>query len=669
MLLAIAITGDAMSQEDSSNVKELGTVVITGQYQPQSVKRSVYQVKVITKERIQQQGASKLQDVLANELNLRFSQDLATGGSNINMMGLSGQNVKVLVDGVPMIGRQGTSNEININQVEVNSIERIEIIEGPMSVIYGADALGGVINIITKKPRSSGLSIHARLHEETIGKEYGMQQGIHNQYVGGSFTYKNWQVGGGIGRNLFNGWSGDTTGRELRWHKKDQITGNGFVGYRRGAFDIHYRFDGLDEIITNPSNASGNQPALDQEYLSQRLMQRVQAGYRFSEKLSAHAVAAHTHFTRQVYSTLYYPDGDVRKAPDPSLHSLTTFNGFTFRGTAVYKLKDDLSFQPGIEISAENGAGERLKTGVQQINDYAFFVTADFTPVKQINLRPGLRFIHNSVYQAPPVVASLNTRFSLTNDIDLRVAYARGFRAPSLRELYYDFNDASHSIVGNPDLKAERSHSFTGAVSWKALQKGALLLTATLNGFYNDIEDKIGYGYTDATMQTLTYINVDRYKSHGTAFEGKLTYRNLSATAGVAYVGFYNEFKAADKSLPSFTRSTEVNSTISWSLKRVGVDLNFFYKFTGKLPYYERVIVNAQTIIRLAETEGYHLADFTVTKKLFNYFLLQAGVRNLFDVVNINNSATSDGAHTNTGARPIAYGRSFFAGLVFEWSK
>ena len=50
-----------------------------------------------------------------------------------------------------MAGRQGTSNEIDINQIDINSIERIEIVEGPMSVVYGADALAGVINIITKK--------------------------------------------------------------------------------------------------------------------------------------------------------------------------------------------------------------------------------------------------------------------------------------------------------------------------------------------------------------------------------------------------------------------------------------------------------------------------------------------------------------------------------------
>jgi len=159
-VIVLLMTIRASAQNDSvNNVKQLAEVVVTGQYKPQSVKQSVYQVRTITKEQIQKQAASKLQDVLNNQLNIRFSQDLSTGGSDISMLGLSGQNVKILLDGVPMTGRQGTSNEININSIEINSVERIEIIEGPMSVIYGADALAGVINIITKKAKAEQLSV------------------------------------------------------------------------------------------------------------------------------------------------------------------------------------------------------------------------------------------------------------------------------------------------------------------------------------------------------------------------------------------------------------------------------------------------------------------------------------------------------------------------------
>ena len=668
-VFAIAQPVTQPTKEDSNRTKVLEEVVVTGQYKPQSVKNSVYQVKVISKERIQQQAATKLQDVLNSELNIRFGQDLATGGSNISMLGLSGQNVKILLDGVPMVGRQGTSNEININQIDVNSIERIEIIEGPLSVVYGADALAGVINIITKKPSSQKLSVTARLHEESIGKEYGFDQGIHNQYTSISWNYKNWLIGGGIGRNLFNGWQGDTTGRELTWHKKDQIVANALLGYRTNRWSVYYRLDGLDEIITNPSNISGSQPATDQDYITDRLMQQLQGNFTFNGKLSANAVASYTHFTRQVYSTLYYPNGDIRVSTAPGTHSLNTFDGSTVRATVVYKPSSIISFQPGVDVNSENGEGERVKDGEQRITDYAFFITSEITPVKWMNLRPGFRFIKNSVYEAPPVVPSINTKFSLAKKLDLRLAYARGFRAPSIRELYFDFRDASHDILGNDQLEAETSNSYTGSLAWRAYQRDGLTISTTITGFYNDVDNMITYAQSANDPRVTTYTNIDHYKTRGTTLSGELKYKNFNASIGVSYIAYYNQYAEADKSLPEFTNSAEVNSIITYSFKKAGLDLNLFYKFTGKRPYYLLTSVSGQSEVIQAETEGYNWMDFTMNKKLFRYFILNAGIRNLMNITTVNNSAIISGAHSSAGAIPIGYGRSFFAGLVFNWEK
>lgn len=670
-LLLFIVTTPAFAQEDSLKVKELSEVIVsTGQYKPQSVKNSIYQVRVISGEQIRKQSAAKLQDVLNSQLNIRFSQDLATGGSDITMMGLSGQNVKILIDGVPMTGRQGTSNEININQVEVNSIERIEIVEGPMSVIYGADALAGVINIITKKHSREKFAVNARMQEETVGKEYGINEGIHNQYLGASGRYKNWYASGGIGRNLFQGWKDTATGRELTWHKKDQIVGNAVVGYRNERLNVYYRLDGLDEVITNPANfPAGNQPAIDQDYITDRLMQQLQASYKFSNKLSVNALASYTHFTRQVYSTLYYPDGDVRVATAPGLQSISTFDGFTFRTTAVYTPSSFISFQPGVDINTESGDGERIKTGVQRINDYAFFLTSEIRPKAWINIRPGIRVIENSVYDAPPVIPSINTKFLLAGDLDLRLAYARGFRAPSIRELYYDFFDASHSIAGNPNLEAEHSNSFTGSLTWNAVRTKTIRFNTTLNGFYNDVSNMIGYAVDAANPTVTTYVNIANYKTRGGTLTGQLIAGNLDASLGFGYTGRYNEYSEMDKDLPSFKWSPEVTSIVSYGFPKIGFSANLYYKFTGKLPYYQQVTENGQIQIRLAETDGYHWADLTLNKKLFSLLTVNAGIRNLFDVTAIANSAVSGGVHSSMGARPIGTGRSYFLGLAFNWIK
>lgn len=673
VLMGFTATAHAQEGSDTAKTRELGEVVITGQYKPQSVKNSVYQVRVINKERIQKQGAVKLQDVLNNEMNIRFSQDIATGGSDISMLGLSGKNVKILVDGLPLIGRQGTNNEININQIDVNTIERIEIVEGPMSVVYGADALAGVINIITKKASNAKISVTARAQEETIGKEYGVKQGIHNQYGGVTFRHKRWELGGGIGYNYFGGYVGDSTGREMTWHWKDQITANGFIGYNTGKFNIRYRIDGLDEIITNPGNFTQYQQdaddslAFDQEYLTQRLMHQLQASYFANGNLSFQVQSSYSDYSRQVFSTIVSKQtGKVSMSPATNSQCLIEFKGFTFRGTAQYKLSSLVSLQPGVDINLESGEGERLEAGNNKVNDYAFFITSEITPSSRVNIRPGLRVIKNSVYDAPPVIPSINTKFALTDHLDLRLAYARGFRSPALRELYFNFFDANHQIIGNPDLKAETSHSFTGSVTWKKVTAKQAAVSATANGFYNDVKDMIDYALSVNDPNVFILTNVSNSKTAGGSVAGTYAYKNWNLSLGGSYTGFYNIYSEDDKSLPTMQWSPEITSTISYNFKKIGLDANFFYKYTGKRPTY---ITDGQDVV-LTKLESYSWGDLTVNKKLFKLFTLSAGIRNVFDVERVNSArAGSGGTHTSGIARNIAYGRSYFAGLVFNWEK
>lgn len=665
-LLVVFVTTTVRGQSDSASLSTLNEVVITGQYTPQSVKQSVYQVRVISRDQIRKQAASNLQNVLSTQLNIRFSQDVSTGGADITMLGLSGQNVKILIDGVPITGRQGTSNEINVNQIDVNSIERIEIIEGPVSIIYGADALAGVINIITQKNKSRRLALSARIQEETIGREYGLNKGIHNQYLSASAAYKRWYLNGAIGHNLFNGWKDTATGRELVWHKKDQIQGNAVLGYHTDKLNIYYRLDGLDEIITNPANVVGSEPAIDQEYITDRLMQQVQANYICNKHLSFNAQASYSTFSRQVYSTLFYPNGDVRAATAPGLQSIDHFDGFIVRTTAVFKPSTLIAIQPGVDINMEKGDGERIKDGTRQISNYAFFLTADMRPHRLFQLRPGLRFEKNSVYKAPPVTPSLNAKLALSPSTDVRLAYARGFRAPSLRELFFDFFDASHQIEGNPDLEAERSHSFTGSLNWKKQLATKATLGIAVNGFYNNVDNRISYALKAGSNSITSYINIDKYKTRGGTLTGNLTYKNLSASLGFGYTGLYNQYAENNKSLPELQWSPEVNTLIFYAFSQIGLDLNLLYKYTGKLPSYQEVSDNNQTDYRLVKISAYHWADFTINQRICSFLKLSAGVRNLFDVTSINNNAGGNGAHSTNGARPIGYGRSFLLGLFFD---
>ncbi len=235
---------------------ELNEVVVTAQFGPQSLRNSVYNIRTINAEKIRLRGATNVQQLLNTEFGFRFSNDLTLGTTDVELMGMSGRNIKILLDGVPMVDRSDSRE--SLNQIDVNTIERIEIVEGPVSVVYGTDALAGVINIITKNAGKSLLNIAARVQDETAGNEYNALKGSgnHIQNVSASWQHKGWSALAGFTHTEFGGWnlapktaSPEIVAAENRWKPKEQYMGNTKIGYRNNNFNIWYRFDGLEETI------------------------------------------------------------------------------------------------------------------------------------------------------------------------------------------------------------------------------------------------------------------------------------------------------------------------------------------------------------------------------------------------------------------------------------
>ena len=133
------------------------------------------------------------------------------------------------------------------------------------------------------------------------------------------------------------------------------------------------------------------------------------------------------------------------------------------------------------------------------------------------------------------------------------------------------------------------------------------------------------------------------------------------------YTGFYNVYVEEDKELPQLQWSAEANTNIGYNFSKIGLDANLFYKFTGKKPGY--VFDNTTQEYIQSEMKGYHMADFTMNKKLFKHFSLNAGAKNIFNVKSIKNSVIGNSVHASNGISNIAYGRSYFAGLSFNWNK
>jgi outer membrane receptor for ferrienterochelin and colicins len=660
------------------NVSQLSDVVVTGQYKPQSIQNSVFKVRSITAERIAGKGAGTLLEVLNTELGIRFSNDLTTGETDIELMGMSGQNVKVLIDGVPLIDRGSIKQ--SLSQIDINTIERVEIVEGPMSVIYGTDALAGVVNLITKKAGKSEktkMSATVRIQEETVGGEYDpfTDKGKHYESIGLSFLHrKGWHASAGLTRNDFGGWKGSYTGRAGEWKPKDQWISNGTLGFRGEKINAWYRLDYLNETIFGYGDVNAaNNTATDKNFVTDRFTHQAQSEWELSEKWSMNTSVSWQNYERRTQTTtIDLTTGDRRLTTGEGEQDVSKFRTLFLRNTMLWTISPTVSLQPGVEYRNDQASGQRIE-GEPAISDYSVFASSEIRLFGWLDVRPGLRFSKNSTYDAPPVIPSLNTKISLNQDLDLRLSYARGFRAPALRELYFWFFDASHSIKGNQDLEAEHSDSYTGSFTWRMIHDKTLRITSSVSGFYNRFDKLITTAESADEEGVFTYVNIDQFKTTGGTFENVLSTENLKVTIGLSYIGRYNEYSDQSEyeaeNLPSFVWSTEINSGVVWRFPKLGTELNFYYKYTGTRPTYELAETdNGELAVYEAKTGDFHWSDLTVTKKIKSMYSVTGGIKNIFDVTRLDNTSLSTGAHSSGGPVPLSYGRSFFIGLAIHLS-
>jgi len=120
--------------------------VHTAEYKPTHVKKALHSIEVLKTESLNRRGVTNLEEALSIIPSVRYDYDPILG-TQLRLRGISAANVAILVDGVPVIGR--LDGAINISQIPLINVKQIEIIEGPLSTIYGNNAAGGVINIIT----------------------------------------------------------------------------------------------------------------------------------------------------------------------------------------------------------------------------------------------------------------------------------------------------------------------------------------------------------------------------------------------------------------------------------------------------------------------------------------------------------------------------------------
>ncbi|MES2560922.1 MAG: TonB-dependent receptor [Bacteroidota bacterium] len=653
--------GQSKTYTFTPNNVNLKDVVVTGQFEANTTQKAVQQIRVIDRRRIEQQGAVNLRDVLTNELNIRLSQDGALGGQ-MSMMGLGGQNVKILIDGVPMIGRM--DGNIDISQINLNNIERIEIIEGPMSVIYGTDALGGVINLITKKPTSKQYNLSVNSYYETVG--------TYNIDANAGFKYKDWAFTASGGRNYFDGFStitGDSI-RTQQWKPREQYFGDAQLSYKFKKQSHRIYSQGFTEKTTsrnNPIITPYTISAFDDYFITNRWNFSLYSDFYFNNKASFNFINSYSTYNRKKNSYIKnLVTGNQQLTPNVEDHDTTTFRLALLRGTYTTHSNTLFNSQMGYDINLENGTGKRLENNEQSIGDYAGFYIAEITLLDKLTLNQGIRFIYNTRYGAP-VIPSFNIKYDLRKNLIIRGSYAQGFRAPSLKELYLFFIDLNHYIIGNPNLKAETSHNFLASISHtKDFQQ--VSFKTDISGFYNTVSNLIYLALrpNELVPNLYTYRNIGHFETKGVNISGTVKYKNIAATVGYSYTGRLNEQDSV-KSLPLFSYSNEARANVTYTFTKTKTDVSIFVKYNGALPGYS---VESDSTVSQTKVQAYTMIDASLTQPLCKGRIsITVGAKNLANITNITSNTVSSAHSSSSGNMSVAMGRFLFTSIKINIGK
>ena len=641
--------------QEKTLYRNLEEVVVTGQLTEKLSEDAVHKIRIISGDKLRSGLFLDLGQVLEKELNLSLSQDNILG-SSISLQGISGQNVKILIDEIPVIGR--LNGNIDLSQISLNNIERIEIVEGPLSTLYGTDALAGTINIITNKNPDLKKSLNT--YYETIGR-YNFDFLLSNNLKGKTINYE-------FARNYFNGWSEGQkfkilpteeladNNRFKKWKPKEQFINKIQYNLSRKNLKVYNSIHSFCEKITNLGipREPYFENAFDEYYYTYRT--DVSSNINFQQnKKKIQVLLAYNSYLR--VKETFYKDLTTLSTilvQDPSSQDTSSFN-LILAKVMLSNDYNNLKYQIGIENQSEIATGDRILDSRQLQSDYAFYSIVEYSLNDIITLRPSTRFIYNTRYKAPFIPA-----FNMLLDFSqykLRLGIAKGYRAPSLKELYLEFVDINHNIVGNESLLAEESFNYYINNSYSFVNTN-LSFKTNVNLFYNNISNKIDLTNSLTNDNQYSYFNIDEYKTKGISTNFLFLIDNAELDIGVSYIGRYNRLSNADF-IPEF------NFSIDYSLSAIvnfgsKTKVNMYYKNVGRLPNFlmdEDVIVESYT-------EAYSLLDFSINRIISESLILLIGGKNILDIKDIKRTNDIGSIHSSSNnSIPVGYGRTYFLAL------
>ena len=475
----MAQTQNAAGADSISWNFDLDAVVVTGTRTPKFLKDTPIQTRVITSRDIARTDATNVKDLLQQELpGVEFSYAM-NQQTHLNFSGFGGQGVLFLVDGERLAGE--TMDDVDFSRLTMDNVERIEIVKGAASALYGSSANGGVINIITKRHSEPWtLNVNARYAKHN-DQRYGMSFGLNGKHWNNMLTANynsvdNYDVHSADNpvTRVISTIYGDKTVNvkdQLQWRPVKNFTMTGRAGY-----------------FFRETVRSVEQPERYRDFTGGLRMNwditpddALQINYAFDE----YDKSDYQRITRL----------DIRDYSNVQ-NTVRMLYSHTFRSGGVLTV--------GSDFMHDYLYNTNLKDDSREQNTFDAFAQYDWLISDKWEMVGALRYDYFSDGNLSRLTPKLNVCYKPLLNLALRAGYGMGFRAPSLKEKYYNFDMAGIWIVeGNPDLKAEMSHNYTVSAEYT---KGHY--NFTLSAYHNRVKNKLSTSapYFKSKADKLPYL-------------------------------------------------------------------------------------------------------------------------------------------------------------------
>lgn len=610
-VLTAASAAEAQIHQSSSamtdKTHELNPIVVTGTGHHQRLKSTATPVHVLSAQQIKEQGVTTFEDAITRMLP-QVSMAPNGMGSQIRLNGLGNKYILVLVNGHKLSG--DISNNVDLNRINMARVRRIEVLDGAASSLYGSDAIGGVINIITDQPTDQLVSVTSNTRVSGKGKlTEQVNMDIFTHGFGSYTTYTRDQAESynTSGLEYVSGSEGETqsTISPLYTGYKSDLLSQRFTYSPNRKMAFNAGIEGFYKITDRPETNADISGGLDYEMRYKGLRWNLGGIYKFDKKNSLQI-----DFTTDRYrygkeydvETKSYAVGDyVQSKKQKTLEAeAKAILGLVNGGTTVAGLdwKKDYMVATSGNIDSD-------------VYSIAGYVQHEQRIVKGFKATAGLRYTYHETAgsRLTPKVALM---YSPDSHLNLRATYSAGFRAPGLDELYYRYFSVNRGKAqvsfGNSSLSPEKSNY----VSLNA-EYNSDFFSVGVMGFLNYIDAMIIKDYVDLDEESRSmlmsefpemtqeqadkmtsysrYMNSDKGEVKG--LQAQLTVRPLTDLSfAVAYAYIYARSKSGDE-WTLMDRSVKNTATITadyhhtWGLYSLNVNINGRLQSTTYYSAYE----------------------------------------------------------------------------------